>query len=80
MLSHRCTGLAVPRCVSLFVSRCFVLWVNELLRQAVGGLEMLRAVVFIENAPELLRKPCSTWNGTVVLFFWLILLCFLWVF
>lgn len=71
-----CSSLRCSVCVS-----CFLLRVDELLRQGVGGLEMLGAVVFIEKPPELLRKPRSIWRGAVVLgFFWPILLCLLWVF
>lgn len=28
---------------------------------------MHRDIVFIENPPELLRKPCNIWNNNVVL-------------
>ncbi|TWW80160.1 hypothetical protein D4764_10G0011900 [Takifugu flavidus] len=41
---------------------------DKLLPQGVGGLEMHRDVMFAENPPELLRKPCNIWNDNVVPF------------
>lgn len=53
---------------------------DKLLPQGVGGLEVHHDVdvVFLENRPELLRKPCNMGNDDAVLFFGQFF-CLLWV-
>lgn len=54
--------------VVLFVSRCFVLSVDKLLPQGIGGIEVHHDVAFVEDPPDLHRKPCNIWNDNVVPF------------
>ena len=43
--------------IALVASRCFVLGVDQSLSEGVGGCELHRHVMFLEDSPEFFPKP-----------------------
>ena len=64
--------------IALFVTWCFVLGVDQSLSEGVGGFELHRDVMFLEDSPEFFRNSRKIRDRNAVMFLSILLFLGVW--